>query len=610
MATRLRFHGFVFLLFLLGISLFVSLYNPCFFDSFPLLFLLLFPAPNLIALVVDLCLIRPIPQKWRTNWRFISFLDKAASAKRLLAGFILVVGVFGALGGYRAWVDRQPVSPVKPRLLVLGLDGATWSLIDPMIKSGDLPTLESLCAGGTRGVLQSLEPMQSPDLWTSIATGLPADKHGISGFFCTRADLKANRVWDIARRRGLATGLFSWLATWPPCDPFAFIIPSWMARTPETKPFEYACIQELTIEQSLYGGPNNPIDNVWQCVKKGARLRGVEREAWFFLRDKFGLSEEARLAAKMMAETRLQTDLFISLMRRFQPDIAAFTLYGTDKLAHRFWHYMNPEEFPDLNVKEDNPYREVIRDYYRRADAELGRILQTAPPECNVLLVSDHGFKADANSPQQYFLDVPRLLETLGVLRLVHYFSIERQVILEPIVPGSQFVERLKDDLETIHFPDSEDPVFLAETPGGRRIALQPNFSLTWHEESPLATHQFLVISGRTYPVERFFFVRTFSGTHDPAGIVLLKGPAFRPGAILANANLLDLAPTMLYLLDLPISRELTGRIFREAVSDEFSMNHAAQYIDSYGEPPRMPEESTDMPESLMEHLRSLDYVK
>lgn len=581
-----------------------------FFDSFFSFFIFLLPLPIFILSSVSLSLIRSRVKKWLPDTRWDSFFSKFGGGKVLFAAFIFVVSISFLVAGFAAWENSQLVSSAKPRLLVLGLDGATWDIIDPMMKSGELPTLKAFCDCGARGVLQSLEPMQSPDLWTSIATGLPHDRHGISGFFCTRADLKAYRIWDIAQQHGLTVGLFSWLITWPPRDPFSFIIPSWMARTPETRPYEYTCIQELNLEQNRYGGSINPIWDLWECIQLGAHLRGVERMAWFYMRDRFGLSEEVRLAAKTMAETRIQTDLFISLLRNYQPDIATFTLYGTDKLGHRFWHTMDPDAFPGLEVKKENPYRDVIQDYYRCADEEFGRILKVLPPDSHVMLISDHGFKADPGIPRQFFLDVPQLLRTLGVSRLIHYFTIERQAILEPIFSDSQTIESLKTMVEKIYFIPDNDPVFQVEVENEKRIILRPNFSLSWNEESPLVTHSSLVIQGKSYPIDHFFFLRAFSGTHDPSGIVLVKGPMIRPDSTLEKANLLDLAPTMLYLLDLPISRELPGRILSDAISDRSLQKQVAKYVDTYGEPPKLPEESIAMPESLMEHLRSLDYVK
>lgn len=594
-----------------AIVLRLSLANPGFADCAPFFLIGIAVLMLVVIGMVGAACLRFFPDSWKKRIHSNAAIQWIISLRGWAIGVSISLLLIALLPISAFWINNKPLPPSAPRLLVLGLDGATWDLIDPMMQAGELPAFQRLCANGARGELLSLEPMQSPDLWTSIATGLPPEKHGIEGYFCTRADLKANRVWDIANREGIGVGLFSWLVTWPPRDSFSFLIPAWMAHTPETLPLEYACFQEIYLEQSLRGGPVNPLGRLWDCARLGARLSGIERMAVFYGRDSlYPYSEEERLAAKPMAEMRMQTDLFRALMRRFQPGVAAFVLYGSDKISHRFWHYMEPDRFPDLNGEANHPNREVIRDYYRRADEEFGRLLQVMPPETMVLLISDHGFKADPNAPRQFFLDVPRLLEAIGASRLVHYYTIQRRIILEPVAEVPGLLESIAADLKEIRFSGGDELVFQVEIEEGKQIALQPQFSLSWHEESPLVTHASIVIQGNARPVDRFFFTRTFSGTHDPRGIAIVNSPATPPGAIIENANLLDLAPTMLYWLGLPLSRELPGRIITEAFDESYLTQNPARYVDSYGDPPVLRKEPAGMPEPLLEHLRSLDYVK
>jgi len=70
----------------------------------------------------------------------------------------------------------------KRKLLLIGWDGADWKVIHPLLDSGRMPTLNKLVEQGVMGSISTLEPPFSPMLWTSIATGKHADKHGILGF--------------------------------------------------------------------------------------------------------------------------------------------------------------------------------------------------------------------------------------------------------------------------------------------------------------------------------------------------------------------------------------------------------------------------------------------
>ncbi|HEV8377089.1 MAG TPA: alkaline phosphatase family protein, partial [Candidatus Polarisedimenticolia bacterium] len=76
--------------------------------------------------------------------------------------------------------DREPIPGAK--LLLIGLDGADWRIIDPLIRSGKLPTLARLIRKGARARLKSVEPILSPVAWTSAATGFLPSEHGVLDF--------------------------------------------------------------------------------------------------------------------------------------------------------------------------------------------------------------------------------------------------------------------------------------------------------------------------------------------------------------------------------------------------------------------------------------------
>ena len=57
------------------------------------------------------------------------------------------------------------------RLFIIGLDGTTWTVIDPLLKQGRLPNIARVIENGARGVSTAIEPAQSPIVWTSIASG-------------------------------------------------------------------------------------------------------------------------------------------------------------------------------------------------------------------------------------------------------------------------------------------------------------------------------------------------------------------------------------------------------------------------------------------------------
>ena len=112
------------------------------------------------------------------------------------------------------------------RILVVGIDGATFRVIDPLRAAGELPTLARLIDNGASGPLVSQRPMRSPALWTTIATGLDREDHGIESFTVpnpggkgrTLVDSTMRRrltLWDMAGAAGRTVGVAGWWVTWP-----------------------------------------------------------------------------------------------------------------------------------------------------------------------------------------------------------------------------------------------------------------------------------------------------------------------------------------------------------------------------------------------------------
>ena len=71
---------------------------------------------------------------------------------------------------------------MRYRTLILGLDGATFDVIDPLVEAGDLPNLAALIERGARGTLRSTTHPLTPLAWTTMATGVNAGRHGIWDF--------------------------------------------------------------------------------------------------------------------------------------------------------------------------------------------------------------------------------------------------------------------------------------------------------------------------------------------------------------------------------------------------------------------------------------------
>jgi len=121
------------------------------------------------------------------------------------------------------------VKKLAKKILLIGWDAADWKFLNPLIDSGQMPTLKKLIEGGSMGRLATLDPPLSPTLWTSIATGKRPYKHGIHGFVepdpsgkgirpIYNTNRKVKAIWNILTQKGLKSNVVGW---WPshPAEP-------------------------------------------------------------------------------------------------------------------------------------------------------------------------------------------------------------------------------------------------------------------------------------------------------------------------------------------------------------------------------------------------------
>ena len=113
---------------------------------------------------------------------------------------------------------------------MVGLDGADWQLIDPWIREGKLPTLAKLKAHSAWANLKSMQPILSPLLWTTVATGRSPEEHGIVDFLVKDAATgqkvpissrfrRVQALWNIFSEMGRKVDVVAWWASWPQARP-------------------------------------------------------------------------------------------------------------------------------------------------------------------------------------------------------------------------------------------------------------------------------------------------------------------------------------------------------------------------------------------------------
>ena len=106
--------------------------------------------------------------------------------------------------------------PATARVVLIGVDGATWSVIDPLLASGRLPSLAAIASRGVAAELETVEPVNSPTVWTSIATGRRPDAHGVTDFLKKSYSIQVPTIFERLAAQGKRVGIYDYLVTWPP----------------------------------------------------------------------------------------------------------------------------------------------------------------------------------------------------------------------------------------------------------------------------------------------------------------------------------------------------------------------------------------------------------
>lgn len=280
------------------------------------------------------------------------------------------------------------------RVLVIGLDGAEWNLIRPMLAAGELPNLKKLIDRGVSGDLKSLVPLQkSPAIWTTIATGRAPEEHGIRGFVdtiggqpLTRNIRRVKALWNILSATRHPVGVVGWLMSWPAEQVDGFVVSDYIQ-------YQAARNQRMahrTWPEDLYD-EIEPLNRDWESMP-WSEVNG-------FLSKPMGeadtsLAMKARPIQWMITADRTFTDVALKLGRERKWDFLAVYLRSMDTMSHLYWHYQNPEAWPPgLTEPAAAPYfKDTMRRCYQWNDAQIGRLLELVDDRTTVIVCSDHGY--------------------------------------------------------------------------------------------------------------------------------------------------------------------------------------------------------------------------
>lgn len=519
---------------------------------------------------------------------------------------------------------------MPPRLIIFGLDGATFDLIRPWAEAGHLPTLYDLMQRGVSGNLASTLPPLTATAWPSFMTGKNPGKHGVFDFFrsTTGEMVFANasqidgRWWcEDLSAAGLSIGLLNVPLTHPPRSINGYIIPG--IPTPDEGHATWPRDLLSAYEQELGAYRISP--------------RLVYRAGC-----------EAEYSADLHALIDLQTRYALRLMTDRPMDVMMLHFLATDSAQHALWK-QHDVDHPLYRPDQAARYGTLLREIFAHVDRAIAQIVAHGSADTNIMVMSDHGFgplhrtinlnnffraqglltlKAERGTrlrdwlfQRDFDLALPwKIIRRVGLGnrlgkfgRGAHAWS-QRKLLTFADVDWSRTVayawghfgqvyinlngrephgsvepreyvavrERLSEVLRTLRDPLTHQPLVDDIIPR-EAAAHGPH-----RDEGPdlhVIMDGYRTVAYPLFAADACLFARRVpddSGTHRPAGIFIACGPDVAQGRIIKGARLIDLAPTILHLLGTPLPTDYDGRAIVEALSPQVAMQPIV-YRDDHG---------------------------
>ena len=405
---------------------------------------------------------------------------------------------------------------LKNKVVVVGWDAADWKIIFPMIAEGKLPALKKLIDNGVHGNLQTLAPAYSPMLWTSVATGKTANKHGILGFIeinpekqqvrpVTVSQRKTRALWNILHNQGLKSNLVGW---WPshPAEPINGHVVSdmWGKRFPEEG-------EKWGIEKGCFH-PKNLVEEMADLRVHMNEL--TEHHVLPFIPEAHKIDQEKDKSLPNLLKILAQNSTFQAcstyLMENKEWDFTGIYFNMIDHICHGFMRF-HPPKLSRVQQEHFDLYKGVVEGAYRFQDMMLERTLDFCDENTLVIVMSDHGYVSDSD----------RMLD----------------------MPGLKAAPALE---------------------------------------------------------------------HRDFGVFIASGPGIKKKEKIFGASLLDITPTILNFLDLPVGKDMDGRVLK----DIFEQPKPIEYIESwdkvdgdFGEHKEKIESDPLSEQQAMEQLIELGYI-
>jgi len=551
---------------------------------------------------------------------------------------------------------------MRRKLLLIGLDGATLDLVRPWVREGKLPNLGRVMREGVSGTLRSVIPTVSPAAWTTLVTGQNPGRHGIYDFVArtpdsyqlrsARRDLSQSQtVFGLLSRAGKKVGVINVPFTYPPEKVKGFMVSG--LKAPERGRWTYP----LELQEHLQN------EGYWIKLRT-AYHRGENEES--YIQEMLATAEmRVRTALRLMEER--DWDFFVVVFRGTDDALLLWHLHDPTHPLHdpeladefgdgieRVYRALDDcvgllmeKAGPDTNtlIASDHGGGSVLKDVYlnnwlhqhgylafeSRAPATLSpramlrrlgltrnmgwefldpshldRIKRLFPflarwtPEATISLDET----VDWDSTQAY---------SFGYIGQI-YVNLEGREPRGIVAPGAEYdhlIQQIKKDLQSWRDPEDGKPVVDAvfgrdELYQGPCVREAPDLCLIMRDMS------YITNTGQELVTQSILGPPLHTGSHRLDGMFMGLGQDVQSGVKVENASLVDIAPTILYLMDVPIPGNLDGRVLREILGTSLIEKRPIRRekdLDTKTSEFLSEDWSAEDEKELIEHLRDLGYL-
>lgn len=502
------------------------------------------------------------------------------------------------------------------RVLLIGLDGASWNFVLPLIQEGRLPNIKKLINSGSSGKLITLDCLTSPVIWTTVATGKPESVHGITGFLIRQPDSeeallatsqmrKTRAIWNLLGDYHKKSGVVGYMATWPAEKINGVMISdrkfddSYLSLTFAEPPMADLCTEETfkMFSRSLEDNPN---------VR---RVANHKPENAYFRQDIFNY----RAASYLLKNNKY--DFFTVYLR------------GIDIACHDPENYMHPEGAV-ATEEQMVRYQNMIKEYYCSYDNIIGELLRDIDSNTTIVLISDHGFKRIDPSKESFDGDIrfDDILEAAGLANFYyHSVAVRLEKMDRHSISDSTSIkiiaEMQKNEFDSVreyaitilkNIKTEEDGVLLfpasKDTLLGFRLTINKDYIIRHPRDH-------CIINGRKYVLSDFIRPDHSCFEHDAdSAVIIMSGKNIRRNQRIEGASVYDITPTILYLLGLPLAKDMPGKVLADALEPGVFKKTRLHYISSYETGANKTVSKSAFPveqeEVLKQRLRSLGYIQ